>query len=448
LRSVFEVFLEVIMRGFNRFGSALCLLATTMFGGATAAQTTDACTPGSVVYFVNGIDNNEQAATLSLATLKAVIGRTQTSDGKPITFFNTWNPNDGLQGDLEESILQWARQYGVGLDSVVRIIVGQLAAAIRNGRIDLYIRVAQSLYPTVFTDQRIADFRTFVANEPARLLAAQRRADAVLQTVTSQLQTFLNQGNRVLLVTHSQGNFIGNAAYNNVPSNLRTGLKRIGIAAPVNAIAGGGPYFSFQLDVVVQGVPGSLSPNVPASGLQTTSCPGDLWRNHAFVACYMNASSFSFGAEARQRIKDAVDQGLTIPQPTPLTRLGNIVATLTWQTPADVDLHGYEPNGGSHVYYAARQGTTAQLDRDDTTGTGPENIFVCGNPTVGSYRFGVNYYSGSQAQTATVALRGGGLSRNFQVPLTSGIGSSGNNPSAFGQVIVTHDAQGFHYEIR
>lgn len=408
------------------------------------AATTDACTPGSVVYFVNGINTEPSDATLNLRALQDAIARTQTDDGKPITYFNTYNPNDGLIGDLEESVLQWARQ--VNLETALRSFAGRIAQSVLSNRADLYLRILQTLLPSVVSDVVIGSFRTFIVVETARLLGARGRSTAVTQQVTQQLQTFLQQGNRVVLVTHSQGNFVGNEAYNNLAANLVGSVRRVGAAVPSNSISGGGPYVTLKRDFI-RNIPSSLAPNVPASGDQTSDCPADTWLNHNFIGCYLNAGS-SFGAEARQKIKAGVEQGLTIPQPTALTRLGNIVATLTWQMPADVDLHGYEPNGGSHVFYGARQGTTAQLDRDDTSGTGPENIFVCGDPTVGSYRFGVNYYSGSRAQTAMVALRGGGLTRSFSIPLTSGIGSAGNNPAAFGQVVVTRDNQGFHYEIR
>ncbi len=408
------------------------------------AATNDVCTPGSVIYFVNGINTEPSDATLNLRALQDAIGRSQTDDGKPITYFNTYNPNDGLIGDLEESVLQWARQ--VNLETALRSFAGRIAQSVLSGRADLYLRVLQTILPGTITDIIITSFRSFIVAETARLLGARGRSSVVADQVTQQLRTFLQQGNRVVLVTHSQGNFIGNEAYNNIAANLVGSVRRVGAAVPTNSISGGGPYVTLKRDFI-RNVASSLAPNVPASGDQTSDCPADTWLNHNFIGCYLNAG-FSFGAEARQKIKAGVEQGLTISQPTPLTKLGNIVATLNWQTPADVDLHGYEPNGGSHVYYAARQGTTAQLDRDDTSGTGPENIFVCRDPTVGAYRFGVNYFSGSRAQTATVVLRGGALSRSFQIPLTSGRGSAGDNPSAFGQVVVTQDSQGFHYEIR
>lgn len=87
------------------------------------------------------------------------------------------------------------------------------------------------------------------------------------------------------------------------------------------------------------------------------------------------------------------------------TCTGDISATLTWNTATDVDLHVIEPNG-THVYYSRRTGTTAVLDRDNTSGFGPENICVAaGRALPGFYEVFVVYYSGAPVTTATITVR-------------------------------------------
>jgi hypothetical protein len=84
---------------------------------------------------------------------------------------------------------------------------------------------------------------------------------------------------------------------------------------------------------------------------------------------------------------------------------GDLQVTLTWNSNADMDLHVEEPGNGSHVYYANRQGTTAALDRDDTDGFGPENIFVArGRALVGNYRIYIVHFGRSVPTTARIQV--------------------------------------------
>jgi hypothetical protein len=97
---------------------------------------------------------------------------------------------------------------------------------------------------------------------------------------------------------------------------------------------------------------------------------------------------------------------------------GDVSATLSWNTPTDIDLHVIEPNG-THVFYARRIGTTARLDRDNTSGYGPENICVLTNASaVGNYEVFVVPYGGSSyptTATITVRTRAGTSSERYQV---------------------------------
>ena len=60
---------------------------------------------------------------------------------------------------------------------------------------------------------------------------------------------------------------------------------------------------------------------------------------------------------------------------------------------------------GRGVLPVNRIGPTATLDRDDTDGFGPENIFVARGHGTGIYRIFIVHYGGLPPTTATVAIR-------------------------------------------
>lgn len=82
---------------------------------------------------------------------------------------------------------------------------------------------------------------------------------------------------------------------------------------------------------------------------------------------------------------------------------GALRVTLTWDRPGDVDLHVVTP-GGREIYYAARTQDGGNLDRDDTTATGPENVFWAASPPPGTYLVCVVPFSISAPTNFTVAV--------------------------------------------
>jgi hypothetical protein len=96
---------------------------------------------------------------------------------------------------------------------------------------------------------------------------------------------------------------------------------------------------------------------------------------------------------------------------------GEIQTNVTWDSPADVDLHLLDPSG-KEIYYASRTSTTGgQLDLDSnaacgTDGPRAENIFWPDGIVVphGEYILRVDYWSSCNASstnyTVTINLRG------------------------------------------
>ncbi len=115
----------------------------------------------------------------------------------------------------------------------------------------------------------------------------------------------------------------------------------------------------------------------------------------------------------------ACAQGICVGQ-------GALRFTLTWDRPGDVDLHIVTP-GGREIYYAARTQDGGELDRDDTTATGPENVFWAASPPAGAYLVCVVPFSVSAATnfTLSVVRTPGGEVASARGTRTS---STGNQP--------------------
>lgn len=75
---------------------------------------------------------------------------------------------------------------------------------------------------------------------------------------------------------------------------------------------------------------------------------------------------------------------------------GSLRFTLTWNLSGDMDLHVLPPCG-TEIYYGARAACGGTLDVDNTTTTGPENIYWTGTYTPGTY------YVCAEAFTSAVA---------------------------------------------
>jgi uncharacterized protein YfaP (DUF2135 family) len=89
-------------------------------------------------------------------------------------------------------------------------------------------------------------------------------------------------------------------------------------------------------------------------------------------------------------------QRITLDRPRSALR-----ATLIWDNGnSDIDLYMRSPSGET-AYYSSKTTGGMELDVDNTSGYGPENIYVV-QPQSGSYTISVNNYARGNGVTATV----------------------------------------------
>lgn len=88
--------------------------------------------------------------------------------------------------------------------------------------------------------------------------------------------------------------------------------------------------------------------------------------------------------------------------------VGSLRVTLTWDVPGDMDLHVVTP-AGVDIYYRAPSAGGGQLDRDDVSGTGPENIYWPATPPTGVYLVCAVPYDIRSATNFTVSINRPGM---------------------------------------
>jgi uncharacterized protein YfaP (DUF2135 family) len=256
-----------------------------------------------------------------------------------------------------------------------------------------------------------------------------------------QLDTLAAEGQKLLLVAHSQGNLFVNPAYDYVKPKVGAGSVAAVHIAPAS-ITQRGEYVLADIDVVINGLRVQGAGSVPATNIALPFSSADL-SGHTLVGTYLDSTR-----AARARVSTMTTTALnSLTTPTAIASRGFFTATLTWDGTGDVDLHAFEPGGG-HVYYSNTTGAVGYLDVDNTTANGPEHYYAscdAAKLATGIYTIGINNYSGATGRTATVQISfaqgGQALTRSLSVGAVRGSGGNSTPIQVF-TVNVTKDASG------
>lgn len=93
---------------------------------------------------------------------------------------------------------------------------------------------------------------------------------------------------------------------------------------------------------------------------------------------------------------------------------GAIQISLSWNNSSDQDLYVTDPNGETIYYSNTSSSSGGQLDRDDTSGYGPENIYWTEDAPDGAYKVSVNDYDYTFSPTTFyVTVSGPNTSKRF-----------------------------------
>ena len=384
------------------------------------------CGGGTRIYFGNGVGTSLIGAQESLNLIRNAYEpalRTLRPD-ETFTFTLAHNATRGYFNDIREVFRQKFQELLGNDDPIPPGTAERLLRAISDAR-DLRDatddRREARAYEAYISVLELAYFET-----------------GTTENHVQKYRTDLLAGNRVIVIAHSQGNLFANRARALLASDPAVGaslgsMVLVPVATPASYVDGGFAHFTAEDDRVIN----QLRRTHDVIGGAFDNDPGILNDSRDALNHYFGRSYFADNLLSRARIDNAFF-GLVTGTPYPESEIGEgaLTVTLEWGGQPDVDLHVFEP-GGTHVYYGNRRGVSGYLDLDDVTGFGPEHYFVeCLTPEsenlddyLGTYRVGVNYFSGEGPETARVqiSVNGGQEIRTFTQPLPAARGSSGND---------------------
>lgn len=369
-----------------------CVIA--LFCASESFAQTSQCGQGLsvVIVFGNGILETERDADNAKYRIRNLLRATLTQEefGR-VGFAVAYNHSRGLLQDLYESLKQ-----RIGTDNAVASFWRWL------GGIELLPDAVQEEFLRVATS---FDFSKSVGADDLSDHLALYRAKTL-------------EGKKVIVVSHSQGNFFVNAAHATLyggsdPLSTKS-FGIVSVANPASFVAGGGPHTTLLEDGVIAairaitpfGVPPPLAPNLTniLSGAATSD-----WRGHSFLGEYSATGSRSIV----KIVQDIIATMNSLEQPPQIVQSGIISVTLTWGDKSDMDLVVFEPNG-TRVFYGRLQGISGRLDRNDTDGFGPEHYCVpYSTLETGTYRIRIDFYSERTPDIAPVRIQTGERTQIF-----------------------------------
>lgn len=399
------------------------------------SQESNQCSPlaKTQIYFSNGMFTDQVDANRRLADIERHLS--PQLSGIEYGLSVAYNENEGSH---ESGAYGFTRLYGIWKQ------VQEVALQAAGDSVVGFLRWASGIV-------QLPDIISLYSDEIADAIEYKIAIeDADVQEHVSSYLADLNEGNRIIILAHSQGNYYANLARNLTLEKYRTqnaglsadaSISILSIASPATVVSGGSSHVTLEEDFIINTLRrNSFSPeNLPANVTNSNRhvLEQEDWTGHGLKAHYLS------GTESGQLISTLfreVENRTSFPNSN--ASEGVVTVTLTWGEPTDVDLHVYEPDG-THVYYLNRTGTSGYLDQDIIAGYGPEHYFAdCDGLLSGEYRVGVNYFSGQGTTGGDVVLQVGPLRRTYTFSIDTPLGSAGDEPPTLATFSVSEGDDG------
>ena len=160
-------------------------------------------------------------------------------------------------------------------------------------------------------------------------------------------------------------------------------------------------------------IPFRVNPSVPMQSakipdqMASIKIPSPVMPRPAFRPSWSGIQALSGGKGIGGGYGAGRGQGLGSGSGNGSLGIGDVSFRMYWSPPQDdIDLHVKDPHG-HQLWYGMRHCICGgQLDRDDRTSGGPENIFwPTGWGPVGRYIYSAHYYAGTGPKTVTIEVR-------------------------------------------
>lgn len=240
-------------------------------------------TQETVVLYLNGIDTTRGSAIASQTLIDKEVSKVPGVLTECVTYHYLYNTNEPLFGDLVQAGIQKADEQGVNVSEFWRWFfrLNPFVSGFSDLLIDFYTNTHTSI-----------DLGLFVLGD---------QVDEHLV----KIREYLQQGKKVILVSHSQGNLYANEEWSRLTEAEKSQVDIVAVATPSDYVAkNDNLHTTLTEDWIASLFPRALAANVS----NDEECPDD-WTCHGFKESYMR------GINSQERIVNEIVSLLpTVPE--------------------------------------------------------------------------------------------------------------------------------------
>ena len=393
------------------------------------------------IYFVNGVWVTQERANTTVSEIKAAykVDLEKRFPGQIFEFESAYNKTEGKVNDLMEVLGQ---KINESKDPEIKKYTAE-------EYYNLYLDFKnESKNDPVLVKPLVAPLIKIIENYLVNRMNEKVNAENLIQKYRSDL----DQGVRVLLIAHSQGNLFADEAIEALKSEYGKNIGMIGLASPLYKLNNNSVYYTANDDKIINlarianltNLKYNILPSNINNDLGITNDQRDF-DNHQFLSSY-----FKENLPSRKKINESVNSSV-LNLNFPKTQLGSgaITVTLEWGDEKDLDLHILEPNS-SNVHWFLKEGKVGIMDLDDKDKFGPEHYYIpCDKLSTGIYKINTNYYEGNNLEKARVQIStADGKTISFHKELPQALGYLGiDNPTPIATINVLKENGKYRYVV-